>query len=269
MAGTKCGFSQNFRTYPNAPAFMDASTNSSAECTVTNTNFAVEPNSRSLCTASIPLKIGMLISVTMTSGWSLQASDTNAAPSAAVPTTSKWPDKSSISALSRAWWSSANSTRGEFKVGLPPSWMCTRSNCKPGRFTFCFDEGIVGMPGAPLGKSLVALTLNQRLSAPSGNSIHGQFGMNETGVTTKGRRFQNALLMELSRLLARGRVQASATHLIDSSTHWTIAWSSFDRSGSLVFSAWSSSSSKSLARGFSPLFSNSSRYARAKATAPA
>jgi hypothetical protein len=50
---------------------------------------AVEPNSRSLCRASIPFKIGMLISVTMTSGLTLQASDTNAAPSAAVPTTSK------------------------------------------------------------------------------------------------------------------------------------------------------------------------------------
>jgi hypothetical protein len=35
-------------------------------------NFAVEPHSRSLRRASIPFKIGMLISVTTTSGWSLR-----------------------------------------------------------------------------------------------------------------------------------------------------------------------------------------------------
>ena len=54
-----------------------------------NTNFALEPDSQSLCTASIPFKTGMLISVTTTSGLRLWAFDTNAAPSAAVPTT-KW-----------------------------------------------------------------------------------------------------------------------------------------------------------------------------------
>ena len=59
-----------------------------------------------------------------------------------------------------------------------------------------------------------------------------------------------------------------ANHSIEARTHWTSAWSPFDKSGSRFFSAWSSSLSKSSARGFSPLFSNSSRYARAKATVP-
>jgi hypothetical protein len=113
--------------------------------------------------------------------------------------------------------------------------MCTRSNCKPGGFNPCFDEGIVGMTGAPLGKSLVAVTLNKKLSAASGNSIYaGGSELNETGVTPKGRRFQNALPIKLRRPVARGRVQASATYLTDSSTHWTIAWSSFDRPGSFL-----------------------------------
>jgi hypothetical protein len=102
IAGAKWCVSHNFRKYPNAPASMHASTNSSAECTVTNTNFAEEPKSRSLYRASIPLKIGMLISDTMTSGRSLQTSDTKAAPSAAVPTTSKSGDKRTISTLSSA-----------------------------------------------------------------------------------------------------------------------------------------------------------------------
>jgi len=50
------------------------------------------------------------------------------------------------------------------------------------------------MTGAPLGKSLAAVTLNKKLSAASGNSFHaGGSGLNETGVTPKGRRFQNAI----------------------------------------------------------------------------
>src|ERR1700739_1571256 len=52
-----------FCTCPDTPASMHVSTNSPSECTVTNTNFAVEPDSRSLCIASIPFKIGMLMSV--------------------------------------------------------------------------------------------------------------------------------------------------------------------------------------------------------------
>jgi hypothetical protein len=61
------------------------------------------------------------------------------------------------------------------------------------------------MTGAPLGKSLVELTLNKKPSAASGNSIHaGGSGLNETGVTPKGRRFQNALLLERRSPLAPG-----------------------------------------------------------------
>jgi hypothetical protein len=39
---------------------------------------------------------------------------------------------------------------------------CGLGNFKPGRFTFCFDESIVGMTGAPLGKSLGAVTVNKK-----------------------------------------------------------------------------------------------------------
>jgi len=104
-----------FCTYPNPPASMQASTNSFSRCTVRKTNCALEPDSRILHIASIPFKIGMVISVTITSGQRLRACSTNAAPSAAVPTTSKWPDRSARSASNRATWSSATRTRGRIK----------------------------------------------------------------------------------------------------------------------------------------------------------
>jgi hypothetical protein len=79
---------------------MHASTNSFSRCTVRKTNCALDPDSRILRTASIPFKIGMLISVIMTSGQRLRASFTNVS-SAAVPTTSKWADRSASSASNR------------------------------------------------------------------------------------------------------------------------------------------------------------------------
>jgi hypothetical protein len=58
------------------------------------------------------------------------------------------------------------------------------------------------MTGAPLGKSLAAVTLNKKLSAPSGNSIYaGSSELSEMAVTPKGTRFQNASLIELRAVL--------------------------------------------------------------------
>jgi hypothetical protein len=137
-------------------------------------NFAVEPHSRSLRRASIPFKIGMLISVTTTSGWSLRILSPKLTircrPYIKIGT-------QEISALSRFGLSSANRTRGRFKVRLSPAWMRTRSNRRPGRFTWSV-EGIVGMNSAPLGKSLGGVPLNRKLLAVPVNGIHaGRFGI--------------------------------------------------------------------------------------------
>jgi len=66
-------------------AFQDGQLNFQANLKV----LLWEPDARSVCPASIPFKIGMLMSVTMTSGRRRLAADTNSAPSDTVPTTSK------------------------------------------------------------------------------------------------------------------------------------------------------------------------------------
>jgi hypothetical protein len=80
---------------------------------------AGKEDSRSQRAASIPFKTGIVISVTITSGQRRRASDTNVAPSVAVPTMSNWRFKSAVVALSKAGWSSASSTRGRIRVSPP------------------------------------------------------------------------------------------------------------------------------------------------------
>jgi hypothetical protein len=58
----------DLRTYPNAPSAMHAFINCSSEWTVRNTILADGADSRSRWAASIPLKTGMVMSATITSG---------------------------------------------------------------------------------------------------------------------------------------------------------------------------------------------------------
>ncbi len=119
IAGIKCAFMWDLRTYPKAPSAMHAFMNCSSGWIVRNTIFAGNEDSRSQRAASIPFKTGIVMSDTMTSGQRRRASDTNVAPSVAVPTMSNWRFKSAVVALSKAGWSSASSTRGRIKVSLP------------------------------------------------------------------------------------------------------------------------------------------------------
>jgi len=109
----------DLRTYPKAPSAMHAFMNCSSGWIVRNTILAGEEDSRSQRAASIPFKTGIVISATITSGQRRRASDTNVAPSVAVPTMSNWRFKSAVVALSKAGWSSASSTRGRIKVSVP------------------------------------------------------------------------------------------------------------------------------------------------------
>jgi len=59
--------------YPNAPASSYALMKTSCECTVRKRNIALEPGCLRLRTASTPVKIGILMSFTMTSGRRLRA----------------------------------------------------------------------------------------------------------------------------------------------------------------------------------------------------
>ena len=102
-------------------------------CNVKKINLAVQPDVWSLHIASIPPKIGISKIVTMTSGHSLQASETSAAPSAAVPTTSNSGDKRAISAASIARLTSANSTRGRSKLCLQGMRRCTPFGLQNGK----------------------------------------------------------------------------------------------------------------------------------------
>ena len=123
----------NLCTYPDAPASMHASRNSLSGCNVKKINLAVQPDVWSLRIASIPLKIGISKIVTMTSGHSLQASETSAVPSAAVPTTSNSGDKRAISIASIARLTSANSTRGRPKLCLQGMRRCTPFGLQSGK----------------------------------------------------------------------------------------------------------------------------------------
>jgi hypothetical protein len=119
IAGIKWAFMWDLRTYPNAPSAMHAFMNCSSEWIVRNTIVAGNADSRSQWAASIPLKIGIVISVTITSGQRRRASDTKLAPSVAVPTTSNRAFKRAVIASSKAGWSSASNTRGRTKIRLP------------------------------------------------------------------------------------------------------------------------------------------------------
>jgi hypothetical protein len=77
IAGIKWALMWDLRMYPNAPSAMHASTNCCSEWTVRNTVLADKADSRSRWAASIPLKTGIVISVTITSGQRRRASDTN------------------------------------------------------------------------------------------------------------------------------------------------------------------------------------------------
>jgi hypothetical protein len=59
---------RHFNTYPKAPRYMQACTKSQSEWTVKYISLARLPDSFNFRPASIPLRIGMEISVTITSG---------------------------------------------------------------------------------------------------------------------------------------------------------------------------------------------------------
>jgi hypothetical protein len=88
IAGIRCALMWDFRTYPKAPSAMHAIMNCSSGWIVRNTILAGNEDSRSQRAASIPFKTGIVMSATMTSGQRRRASDTNVAPSVAVPTMS-------------------------------------------------------------------------------------------------------------------------------------------------------------------------------------
>ena len=80
MAGIKWAFIRDLVTNPRAPCSRQASTYSSLEWMVRNTNLAVEPDWTSWRTASIPVIIGMVISTTTTSGLRRRTSETTRSP---------------------------------------------------------------------------------------------------------------------------------------------------------------------------------------------
>src|ERR1700720_2582245 len=88
-AGNRSLSMRGFTTYPQAPTFRQARTMSGSECTVKKTTLAREPDSFNCSAASMPPRIGMEISVIITSGCNLRAVSTRALPLSTVPLTSK------------------------------------------------------------------------------------------------------------------------------------------------------------------------------------
>ena len=73
IAGNRSVVIRAFTTYPNAPVAKQVRTKSGSEWTVRKIIFEVQPDSFNWLAASMPLRTGIEISVTITSGFRLMA----------------------------------------------------------------------------------------------------------------------------------------------------------------------------------------------------
>src|SRR5262245_37209182 len=83
---------------------------------VRNTTLTPALSFLSWAIASMPLRCGMVMSATMTSGCSVLAAATNARPSSTTPTSSKSSSSRRLRPSLTTRWSSASSTRGRFTL---------------------------------------------------------------------------------------------------------------------------------------------------------
>jgi hypothetical protein len=111
MAGMRSVINWDFTTYPTAPVARHSWTKSASECTVKKIIFAAQPDALNCLLASMPLRIGMEISVTMTSGLRCLAASKRDWPSGTLPTTSQVAASRFSTIIRNCEWSSAKSIR--------------------------------------------------------------------------------------------------------------------------------------------------------------
>jgi len=136
MARRRSLIIRGFKTYPAAPVARHAWTKSPSECTVKKMTFEELPDSLNRLLASMPLRMGMVISVTITSGLRRVAASNRDWPSDTVPTTSHAGTKRLSTMCRNGRWSSANRIRNF------PNWSAYRVCGPPKCLLRCFVGGL-------------------------------------------------------------------------------------------------------------------------------